>query len=133
MRVLHVIPSLDLKEGGPSFAVIAMAEALAVEAVEVTIATTRARGKGQRAKGEAGRGKDEGQRAEEDNGAQDPQRSSEARCLTTVVSFPRNFESYKVSFGLAKWLSQNVAKFDLVHIHALFSFSSAVAARAARR
>src|SRR5881227_2564031 len=41
MRVLHVIPSLSLTEGGPSFAAKAMADALAGEGVEVTIATTR--------------------------------------------------------------------------------------------
>ena len=40
MRVLHVIPSLSVKEGGPSFAVKAMAEALAGQGVQVTIATT---------------------------------------------------------------------------------------------
>src|SRR5436190_1257566 len=40
MRVLHVIPSLSPKDGGPSFAAKTMAEALAGEGVEVTIATT---------------------------------------------------------------------------------------------
>src|SRR5438067_1417573 len=40
MRVLHVIPSLSVKDGGPSFAAKAMAEALAGEGVQVTIATT---------------------------------------------------------------------------------------------
>ncbi len=42
MRVLHVIPSLSPTEGGPSFAAKAMAEALADEDVQVTIATTAA-------------------------------------------------------------------------------------------
>ncbi len=36
MNVLHVIPSLSVKDGGPSFAVKAMAEALAGQGVEVT-------------------------------------------------------------------------------------------------
>src|SRR6476620_4721684 len=40
MRVLHVIPSLSAREGGPSFAAKAMADALADEDVQVTIATT---------------------------------------------------------------------------------------------
>ena len=40
MRILHVIPSLDPGQGGPSFAVKAMAEALVSEGVKVTIATT---------------------------------------------------------------------------------------------
>ena len=40
MNVLHVIPSLSAKEGGPSFAAKAMADVLAGEGVQVTIATT---------------------------------------------------------------------------------------------
>src|SRR5205807_1568625 len=49
-----------------------------------------------------------------------------------VVSFRREFEPYKISLGLTRWLNANVKQFDLVHIHALFSFSSTVAARIAR-
>ena len=89
-----------------------MADALAGRGVQVTIATT----------GE-----------ENEQIAQDAQPRSRAGCLTSVIYFRRNFEPYKVSFGLAKWLRENVSKFDLVHIHALFSFSSVVAARIAHK
>lgn len=45
--------------------------------------------------------------------------------------FPSDFgESFKYSRRLAKWLDQNVAQFDLVHIHAVFNHSSIAAARA---
>jgi glycosyltransferase involved in cell wall biosynthesis len=45
----------------------------------------------------------------------------------------RNWSNfYKVSPGLAWWLLRNVHRFDVVHIHALFSFSSVAAACAAR-
>jgi glycosyltransferase involved in cell wall biosynthesis len=37
-------------------------------------------------------------------------------------------EFYKVAPGLAAWLWTNAASFDVVHIHALFSFSSVAAA-----
>jgi glycosyltransferase involved in cell wall biosynthesis len=107
MRVLHVIPSLSAKEGGPSFAVNAMAAALAEQGVQVTVATTT------------------GSRERED--------ASTERRGYSIVCFRREFEPYKVSFGLAKWLRQNVTKFDLVHVHALFSFSSTMAARIAHR
>ena len=107
MRVLHVIPSLSVTEGGPSLAVKAIAEALAGKGVEVTVATTT----GSR---EQGAGSEEGQGY-------------------SVICFRREFEPYKISFGLARWLRENVRKFDLVHIHALFSFSSTMAARIARR
>lgn len=43
--------------------------------------------------------------------------------------FKRNFsESWKVSFGLALWLIKNISKYDVVHIHAIWSFSSTVSA-----
>lgn len=47
--------------------------------------------------------------------------------------FRKQAEFYKVSLPLSHWLRQNVKQFDLVHIHALFSFSSTAAARAAQR
>jgi glycosyltransferase involved in cell wall biosynthesis len=51
-----------------------------------------------------------------------------------AVFFPRRLgEGFKLSVGLARWLSGAVAQFDVVHIHALFSHSSLAAARACRR
>ena len=47
--------------------------------------------------------------------------------------FPKRLDFYKVSPGLAWWLVRHVHDYDLVHIHALFSFSSMAAAWAARR
>lgn len=46
--------------------------------------------------------------------------------------FRKRLEFYKVSPGFARWIFGNVRAYDLVHIHALFSFTSAVAAWAAR-
>ena len=50
-----------------------------------------------------------------------------------VFAFRRQSQFYKVSLGLARWLAQNVRHYDLVHIHALFSFSSGAAARQAAK
>ena len=141
MRVLHVIPSMSAKEGGPSFAAKAMAEALAGEGVQVTIATT---GQEETTRQQDYETTDHGpevrdQRSEvtECGGASTsselPAPCSMPPAQYRVVCFHRNFEPYKVSFGLARWLRDNVTKFDLVHIHALFSFSSTMAARIARR
>jgi len=47
--------------------------------------------------------------------------------------FPRQLRFYTVSWPLAKWLEQHVTDYDVVHIHALFSFSSVVAAYWAHR
>jgi len=47
--------------------------------------------------------------------------------------FAKCSDFYKVSPALSWWLSRHVRDYDLVHIHALFSFSSIAAAWAARR
>lgn len=47
--------------------------------------------------------------------------------------FRKNINPYKVSMPLSSWLFANAGDYDLIHIHALFSFSSTVAAWAARR
>ena len=113
IRALHVIPSLSLKQGGPSYAVRAMARALGTSDVDVTVATTDDDGDGARL-----------------NVPFDEPVEEEA---IHIYYFRRNFLPYKVSFGLSKWLNSNIARFDIVHIHALFSFSSRAAALAARR
>ena len=52
----------------------------------------------------------------------------------TTVFFPRKLtEAFKYSPPLARWLTDNVSSFDVVHIHAVFSHSSLAAARACRR
>src|SRR5438067_3240539 len=113
IRALHVIPSLSLKHGGPSYAVRAMARSLAIANVDVTIATTDDNGDNARLKVLIG----------------EPVREDAA----TLYYFPRNILPYKISLGLARWLNANLERFDIVHIHALFSFSSRAAASAARR
>jgi glycosyltransferase involved in cell wall biosynthesis len=46
--------------------------------------------------------------------------------------FPKRFEFYKVSPGFPRWIFRHVRDYDLVHVHALFSFVSVMAAWAAR-
>lgn len=47
--------------------------------------------------------------------------------------FRKQSEFYKFSGGFAWWVLRHVREYDLVHIHALFSFTSVAAAWAARR
>ena len=47
--------------------------------------------------------------------------------------FRKQTEFYKVSLPFRRWVKQHAPDYDLVHIHALFSFTSSCAARAARR
>lgn len=47
--------------------------------------------------------------------------------------FRKDTEFYKCSWSFARWIGKQVRQYDLVHIHALFSFTSVIAARAAYR
>ncbi len=54
-----------------------------------------------------------------------------AECATRYY-FRKQSEFYKCSLPLWRWLDGHVRGFDLVHVHALFSFASVAAARCAR-
>jgi len=113
MRVLHVIPSLAPSSGGPSLALPAMAKALHAAGVEVEVATTDDDGPGTRIK-------------------DCPLGVAVQHSGMTVRFFPKQSEFYKRSYPLTHWLWKHVRDYSLVHIHALFSYSSTLAALAAR-
>ncbi len=98
MNILHVIPSLTIEDGGPTQAVLAMEKALALQGIAIDIATTTA-------------------------GARERESVMPRR-----LEFARQFNFYKVAAGFAWWMSRKVRCYDVVHIHALFSFMSTVAA-----
>lgn len=110
--VLHVIPSLAAGDGGATSAVLSMANELAKAGLQVTIATTRPRTK------------------EYVHGV--GERASLEQSFSVRV-FDRQVEVYKVASGLCWWLIANINRFDVVHVHALFSFASTAAAILARR
>lgn len=107
--MLHVIPSMSEADGGPTRALQMMESALGRAGVEVTTLTT-----------DHGLRSPEGGTVAEGRGA----RRVHARLW---------FRHYKVAPGMAVWLLRNVRSYDVVHIHALFSFSSTVAAWIARQ
>ena len=113
MRVLHVIPSLSAKHGGPSVALPLIARSLVQSGVAVDVATTDDDGPGGRLEVPIE------QRVQQDGYG--------------LFYFRKQTEFYKVSLPLHRWLQRHVCDYDLVHIHALFSFASVSAARAARR
>jgi glycosyltransferase involved in cell wall biosynthesis len=51
----------------------------------------------------------------------------------TRFYFRKQTEFYKCSFPLQRWLRIHSREFDVVHVHALFSFASVAAARCARQ
>ncbi len=113
MRVLHVIPSLSLTQGGPSFALPVMERALTAAGIDVETVTTDDDGPGRHISKRM---------AEpiEENGV-------------TRRYFPKQTEFYKVSLPLYRWMRREVRRFDVVHVHAVFSFASVAAAWACAR
>jgi glycosyltransferase involved in cell wall biosynthesis len=110
--VLHVIPAVAPRYGGPSQAVLGMGQALPHQGVKVLIATTDADG---------------------------PRRlpvaygSALSWQGVPAIFFPRQWsEAFKYSGQLAGWLDHHVADFDVVHIHAVFSHACLSAADASR-
>jgi glycosyltransferase involved in cell wall biosynthesis len=116
MKILHVIPSLSPKDGGPSFALPLIARGLVQLGIEVDVVATV--GKEETVAPDAWLNNDEDAAQVMRGGA-------------GYLHFRRQSEFYKVSFPLTKWLSAHIRDYDLVHIHALFSYSSYAAAHIA--
>ena len=152
MKVLHVIPSVSERSGGPAQAIAPMCRALQEQGIEVTLATTDAglSGEEQRAKGrgpalrEELRAKGEGDRHSQSAGssplALSPLPVTHHSSLMTdwngvkTIFFPSQWgESFKYSRPFAKWLDEHAAEFDVVHIHAVFNHACIAAARACRK
>ncbi len=113
MNILHVIPAVAARYGGPSAVVLETCQGLASRGHSVLIATTDADG---------------------------PSRLPvPLGQMTTYQGAPCIFfertssEAFKWSRDLARWLDQMCGRFDVVDIHAVFSHSSLVAGRACRQ
>jgi glycosyltransferase involved in cell wall biosynthesis len=110
MRVLHVIPSVSDRSGGPATAIVPMCRALSESGIEVLLATTNS-----------------GLEMEVPDGPVD------FRGVSTAF-FPAQFlESFKFSKPMSAWLNKNVGSFDVVHIHAVFNHACVAAANACRK
>jgi len=108
MRVLHVIPSLAVADGGPRQVVLNVCERLAAAGVEAEIATTAL--------------------------LDELQHLTAASEEVRVWMFSRSAARvWKYSGGLAKWLRTHAADYDLIHAHAAFTFSTWAARCAAER
>lgn len=119
MKVLHVIPSIGPLRGGPSAAVVAMVAALRQQGVDAGILTTDDNGPG---------------RFE----ALPLERWTEHRGVP-VIAFRRwmpplaPLREYAVSPAFSRWLGRHLGDYDLLHVHALFSYPSTSAMAQARR
>lgn len=106
MKILHVIPSLGIEHGGPSRAIVTLSEHLAALGVDVTVATTAP-------------------------SLPLDDREEFAAGTFATMAFEQTATTYYLSLPLWRWLARNVAQFDVVHVHEVFTFPSTAACRAA--
>jgi glycosyltransferase involved in cell wall biosynthesis len=113
MKVLHVIPSMSSRSGGPGHAIIGMIGALQKRGLDVLVASTDA---------------DIEKELEVESG-----QPSIYKGVPTIFFKHQWSEAFKYSNPMARWLDENVETYDVVHIHGVFSHPCIVAARACRR
>lgn len=117
MRVLHVVPSLAARTGGPATFVIESARALAPLGIESTVFTTTIAGPA-------------GAPASPAQPAGDPPPAAGLDVRRYPLGRPSRFVRAP---ALGKALRGHVADFDVVHVHALYLYTTFAAGHAAAR
>jgi len=113
VKILHVIPAVAPRYGGPSSSIVSMCRALAAHGVEPTLVATDADGTGR---------------------LDVPLDEPTTWQGVNARFFARQFsEAFKYSRPLAAWLDRNVRDFSVVHVHGVLSHASLAAARAATK
>ncbi|HEX5603694.1 MAG TPA: glycosyltransferase [Pyrinomonadaceae bacterium] len=108
MKILHVIPSVSERSGGPATAIVPMCRALMQQGIEVFLLSTT-------------------------DGLPEIREVAEYKGVPAMFFPSKLGASFKYSRPLATWLSSNVKNFDLAHIHAVFNHSSVAASQACRK
>jgi glycosyltransferase involved in cell wall biosynthesis len=108
MKVLHIIPSVSERSGGPATAIVPMCRALMQQGTEVLLLSTT-------------------------DGLPETRDVAEYKGVPAKFFPPQLGASFKYSRPLATWLSSNIKNFDLAHIHAVFNHSSVSASQACRK
>jgi glycosyltransferase involved in cell wall biosynthesis len=111
MKILHVIPSVDERSGGPATAILPMCRSLMRQGIDVLLLSTTA-----------------GLPAEV------PQGEVLDHKGVPAIFFPSQLgESFKYSRPLSSWLRSNIQNFGVAHIHAVFNHSSVAAAHVCQK
>lgn len=111
--MLHVIPAVAPSYGGPSQAVLEMVRSLISHGIGAEIVTTDA------------------------DGRRNLKVLWGKKILyqgAPVYFFPRTLRAeYKFSWPLTQWLRRNIQNYDLLHLHSIFCYPTAIAAHYARK
>lgn len=118
MRVLHLIPSVSPKRGGPSQAVLAMVRALRDAGVDAEIATTTDDGDGV---------------LPVPTGQLIEHAGVPVRFFDRYSPPLRPVREFACSRALTRWLAAAAGQYDLLHVHGLFSCVPTRAMQLARR
>jgi len=118
LRVLHVIPSVSPSRGGPSKAVIEMVSALRESGLDAEIATTNDHG----------------------NEVLDLPLNQLIEYKAVPVRFFKRFSpainsvrEFAYSKDFQHWIKKHISEYDLIHVHAIFSFCSTYTMYQARK
>lgn len=111
MKVLHVIPSVDERSGGPATAIIPMCRALMQQGVDVLLLSTTAGLPDEISHGEV----------------------LEYKGVPAIFFESQLGESFKYSRPLSSWLRSSIHNFGVAHIHAVFNHSSVAAAHVCQK
>jgi glycosyltransferase involved in cell wall biosynthesis len=117
MKILHVIPSVASVRGGPSIAVIEMVKSLQNAGIDAEIVTTN----------------DDGEMLLDVplNKLYDYQQVP-VRFFAKFSPSIHSVREFAFSASLTSWLWQHLQDYDLIHVHAIFSYPSTIAIAIAR-
>jgi len=120
LKVLHVIPSISPLRGGPSKAVIEMVHSLREFGVDAEIATTNDDGDGTL-------------NVDFKPGQPTLHKDVPVRFFRRFSPKVNALREFAYSSNFKQWLDTNIDNYDVIHVHAIFSFCSTYAMRLARK